>query len=109
MGGDQASVPQMAQQNVVTQMAPNLTGGTPLATQETPEQKAAEAVRAQQLREQAIEKASALFPKMNKSGSNACADDEEFHVGLCYEKCATLTHGKYGFRQSAWTCCSKPH
>mmetsp|Transcript_12221 Transcript_12221/g.35038 ORF Transcript_12221/g.35038 Transcript_12221/m.35038 type:complete len:280 (-) Transcript_12221:179-1018(-) len=48
-----------------------------------------------------------LTPREHLHDGNPCADDEEFFGGLCYDKCAALTDGKYAFRQSAWSCCNK--
>lgn len=66
------------------------------------------AAEAEKLRQESVAKASPLLPKANTTDHNPCANDEEFHAGLCYDKCSSLTKEKYTFRQSAWTCCSKP-
>jgi len=46
-----------------------------------------------------------LTPRASMHDGNICGDDEEFHEGLCYKKCGTLTLGVYPIRTSAWTCC----
>jgi len=45
-------------------------------------------------------------PAEDLHDGNPCGNDEEEHLGLCYEKCAVLTDQKYAHRQSAWTCCN---
>jgi len=34
-----------------------------------------------------------------------CLTDEEFSLGVCYQKCSVLTNGAFPFRYSAVTCC----
>mmetsp|Transcript_106192 Transcript_106192/g.297289 ORF Transcript_106192/g.297289 Transcript_106192/m.297289 type:complete len:280 (-) Transcript_106192:113-952(-) len=48
-----------------------------------------------------------VVPQEHLHDGNPCGDDEEFHAGLCYEKCALLTGGAYVHRQSPWTCCNQ--
>jgi len=49
--------------------------------------------------------ALAVAPREHLHDGNPCADDEEFHAGLCYEKCSILTHNSHPWRQNAWSCC----
>lgn len=49
--------------------------------------------------------ALAVAPREHLHDGNPCADDEEFHAGLCYEKCSILTHDTHPWRQNAWSCC----
>lgn len=51
------------------------------------------------------ESSSSLLPHERTNDTNLCSDDEEMHLGLCYDKCGLLTLGTYPYRQSAWTCC----
>mmetsp|Transcript_84191 Transcript_84191/g.212311 ORF Transcript_84191/g.212311 Transcript_84191/m.212311 type:complete len:271 (+) Transcript_84191:142-954(+) len=51
------------------------------------------------------EQSSELIAQESSGGENSCSADEEYHMGLCYDKCNILTSGQYPFRQSAWTCC----
>jgi len=54
---------------------------------------------------QAMAGALAVAPREHLHDGNPCADDEEFHAGLCYEKCSILTHDSHPWRQNAWSCC----
>lgn len=47
------------------------------------------------------------IPKESLHDGNLCADDEEENLGLCYEKCSTLTKGEYPIRTTAWSCCKE--
>lgn len=38
---------------------------------------------------------------------NPCPDDEETFEGLCYQKCASLTQGRYPIRTTAFSCCMR--
>jgi hypothetical protein len=49
---------------------------------------------------------------VNKDGGcphspGACLENEEMFLDMCYEKCSLLTHGKYPYRGSSFTCCKE--
>jgi len=47
-----------------------------------------------------------LHPKnISTHDGNLCADDEEEHLGMCYQKCAAMTNGEFPIRTTAWSCC----
>jgi len=39
----------------------------------------------------------------------ACLNDEEEHVGQCYQKCSILTDGLFPYRSGPDTCCKSPN
>lgn len=43
---------------------------------------------------------------LRPADTGGCYEDEEFHEGLCYKRCAILTEGREPVRISAFQCCA---